>query len=1142
MFLACTALACNNNSGTGNAADHVHPYEDSLNNDVVFQKENDLFLEQFNMRYRKVTVNDGLSQSSIGWFHQDKQGYVWISTADGLNRYDGYSFRVFRNIPGDSTSVGGNKIGLIKEDPFGNIWVGHDHGISYYNPRTEQFTNFSHDDNDPNSITTIGIISSLITDDSNCVWVGGELGFDKLDLLSKKFTHYQSDSSDVNKLPSSFILSAEKTNDTIWIITKKGMCYLDAKSDKITRFSHEPLVSPRFFIDDGKTRYFIAGGNGLFFFNRKDLTYYGVRDHRDSLLWEKYIPDQMYGFEPITKDLFLFGGWFRAAPYLIKDSLASRVTYTPHAYVSNGSASLLNDFSKTLFMGGEGIEMSVANPYNSRFFMFPTIDPWRTNMTTGVWNFAEDGNGHIWIATQNVIFKLDPLTGELHHVNLHPEDSLAKNKNGAFVCFNDDSGNVWIDNQKMFHRYDHKTGLIRRIVYNPNDSIGHPRYNTSAKAKSKDGTFWMSMFTAGICKFNPYTERRTYICGGRPNFNNQAGNAIIRSLCEDDQGRLWAATEEGLDYYDSVKNAFVPMMEHSPYLDYIHSILPQDENHLWLGSQTKGLLRYNIPDQKVIEVYNTSNGLPNDCIYGIERDGKGNLWISTNVGICCFNETTHTTINYTHGDGLQSNEFGGGAHFTDSKGRLYFGGNEGFNIINVDQIRANPFPPRVVISGLKLFNKDVKVSDSLNSIDPTSTTSQVVNLRDGNYVSSHISTLNEIELDYDQNYLTFEFTALHFANPNKNTYEYMMEGLEETWNEAGTRRYATYTSLPHGDYLLRVRAANSDGIKDEQGIALHIIVHPPFWHTWWFRILSGILILTGLYGLYRWKTASLRKRKYELELTVRERTSEVVKQSKEIEKQKDLIQEKNRDITDSINYAKRIQQAILPSAKLFWALFPSSFVLYKPKDIVAGDFYWLERKGDTIFLAVADCTGHGVPGAIVSVVCHNALNRAVHEFGLRNPAEVLNKTRDIVIAEFSKSDEEVRDGMDISLCVFNKTLKGKLEWAGANSPLWLVRDGVLNEFKPDKQPIGKYAEEKSFTAQYIELKSGDQLYMSSDGYADQFGGEKGKKFKTAQFKQLIEQIASLSMNDQMKAVDKSNIDWRGNMEQVDDICVIGVKV
>ena len=278
---------------------------------------------------------------------------------------------------------------------------------------------------------------------------------------------------------------------------------------------------------------------------------------------------------------------------------------------------------------------------------------------------------------------------------------------------------------------------------------------------------------------------------------------------------------------------------------------------------------------------------------------------------------------------------------------------------------------------------------------------------------------------------------------------------------------------------------------------------------------------------------NLEEEKEKLEARVVERTAEVILQ-------KETIEDKNQEIIDSITYAKRIQRAILPSANLIKSCLSESFILYKPKDIVAGDFYWIEPLEDeTILFAAADCTGHGVPGAMVSVVCNNAMNRAVREYSKTEPGAILDKTRDIVIQEFEKSDEEVKDGMDIALCSLNGH---KLQYAGAHNPLWIIREGEIIETKANKQPIGKFDNLEPYTTHSFYLQKGDSIYIFSDGYVDQFGGEKGKKFKAKAFRALLLSIQDKQMEEKKIIIDDAFEGWRGNLEQIDDVCVIGVKI
>lgn len=267
-------------------------------------------------------------------------------------------------------------------------------------------------------------------------------------------------------------------------------------------------------------------------------------------------------------------------------------------------------------------------------------------------------------------------------------------------------------------------------------------------------------------------------------------------------------------------------------------------------------------------------------------------------------------------------------------------------------------------------------------------------------------------------------------------------------------------------------------------------------------------------------------------------------QQHETEKQKEIIEEKQKEILSSISYAKRLQEAILPPQRLIKQHLPDSFFFYKPKDIVAGDFYWLEtnqKNKDALFFAAADCTGHGVPGAMVSVVCSNALNRTVNEFGISKPGEILDKVSELVVETFEKSESEVNDGMDISLCHFNKATL-ELMWSGANNPLWIIRNKALIEYKPTKQPIGKVDVPIPFSTQTIQLQKNDLLYLFTDGYADQFGGDKGKKFKLSSLQELFLSKCHLPMNEQLIAIDETLKNWQGQNDQVDDILIIGIKI
>ena len=306
-------------------------------------------------------------------------------------------------------------------------------------------------------------------------------------------------------------------------------------------------------------------------------------------------------------------------------------------------------------------------------------------------------------------------------------------------------------------------------------------------------------------------------------------------------------------------------------------------------------------------------------------------------------------------------------------------------------------------------------------------------------------------------------------------------------------------------------------------------------------ILLSLALADRINVLKREKAEIQEKAMAQLEVLVQERTTQVVHQ-------KEIIESKNKDILDSILYAKRIQEAILPPAKYIKKFIPENFVVYKPKDIVAGDFYWMhinENEEDNsisqVLIAACDCTGHGVPGALVSVVCHDALNRAVREFRLTKPSDILNKTREIVITQFEKSEKDVKDGMDISLCSIDFK-NGKLEYSGANNPFLLIRNSEPTEIKADVQPIGKFIRMNPFTNHCVDIQKNDNVYLFTDGFGDQFGGPNGKKYKSARLKELLRKISGLPVADQRKNLLNEFENWRGEIEQIDDVCIIGLRV
>ncbi len=394
--------------------------------------------------------------------------------------------------------------------------------------------------------------------------------------------------------------------------------------------------------------------------------------------------------------------------------------------------------------------------------------------------------------------------------------------------------------------------------------------------------------------------------------------------------------------------------------------------------------------------------------------------------------------------------------------------------------------------------------------------------------------LSNSVISYANRSLEFDYTIPCYLKSSSTKYQYYVEGLTEGWSGWSHSSTLALPYIPPGKYIFRFRAQNVLGtISDEQAVQFHI--KPPFWLTIWFFALSFLVLVMIVLGIIRLRTRKLQRDKHILEEKVKQRTAEIERQKNEIVAQK-------QEIMDSIHYAQRIQTAILPSEKVIKNVLPEYFILFLPRDIVSGDFYWMTQKDELSIFAAADCTGHGVPGAFMSMLGVSFLNEIISKHGRLKASEMLNYLRELIITTLSQKESESKDGMDIALCVLNNKTK-ELQFAGAFNPLILIRNGELIETKGDRMPIGIYGErETDFTNHKLKVKKGDCLYIFSDGFPDQIGGEKGKKFLSKKFKNFLIENHTLPMKEQHKVLHNRITEWMGHYQQVDDILLIGVRI
>lgn len=484
--------------------------------------------------------------------------------------------------------------------------------------------------------------------------------------------------------------------------------------------------------------------------------------------------------------------------------------------------------------------------------------------------------------------------------------------------------------------------------------------------------------------------------------------------------------------------------------------------------------------------------------------------------------------------------------YLQDSSQLWLGGANG--LIDYDlQYRKNfdsPFQ--------SLIRKVVAGKDSLIF---SGTNFSILSLEDSVLAVPSFSQPDEIifSLPFSFNSIAFEFSAATFDNEASNHFRWFLEGYDSEWSPWSKEHKTHYTNLREGRYKFHLKSNNIYETEGSEAIYEFVILPP--WYRTIPAYLSYLLLLIGLiYASVKISVRRLEQAKIRLENIVTERTAEVVKQKEKIESQHHQLEHKTKEITDSINYARRIQEAILPSESYLNKMFSAEpdlngdyFVLFKPKDIVSGDFYWAFGEGAGIIIwAAVDCTGHGVPGAFMSMIGNSLLNEIVVENKINNSDEILNHLREAIIKSLKQTGEVGRqkDGMDISLCVLDKN-SNIMQFSGANNPLWIVRaeGGEIQAFKPDKQPIGYYSEQmKPFTRQEIQLQKGDLIYTFTDGYEDQFGGPKKKKFMAKQMRELLLSIRTKSMKEQKEILDSCIVEWMGEEEQIDDICVIGVKI
>jgi PAS domain S-box-containing protein len=804
------------------------------------------------LRFTHLTTNDGLSQGYVTAILQDRQGFMWFATRDGLNRYDGNAFVVYKNNPNDPSSLGSNFIQDLMEDDHGDLWIATNTGVDKFNPTNERCTRYLHDPNNPNGLGG-EYVTSIARDSRGYLWFGTQAaGLDSLDPTTGTFTHYRND-NDGEFVGGITHVIADSHRD-IWFVGERGLFHLNQKEGQITRppATRNGLSADSVYEDETGDLWMLTHSPviGLVKYDphSERLTKYPLDPGAFGVLAStmnggslngKLVADGTNGlWVPSSQGLYYFDWRTERFTYRFQHDESN-----PDTLDSNAVMSVYQDRSGVLWVGTENTGLNLLNYRQEQFVRYRHRPSDPNSPSPGrVKAIYQDANGVLWLGLYpRALNRLDRKTGQItpYVLSLDGGNTLGKGIN-VDSLYKDRAGYLWVGGGGSgLDRFDEHTGRFKHYRHNPHDPNSLISDNVYTVYGDRNGHMWVGG-QYGLSRFDPATDGFT---NHRPVPTNPVSLANwIWTIYQDHSGTLWLGTFGGaLIRFDDKTKTFVTYAPDSrdPHklngggLTTIHE---DRTGTLWLGG-FDGLYRYNRQNGSFTR-YTESQGLPSSTIRCIQEDGLGRLWLSTQKGISRFDPQTGTFRNYDVFDGLQTNEFSDGC-YQGPDGEMFFGGSNGFNAFFPETIRDNPYVPPVVITSFKIFNKPVPIG--VKSV-----------------LKKAIPYVDSLTLSYRDSVFSFEFAALSYANSQKNRYRYKLEPLEPGWNEVGSKqRLATYTNLDPGKYVFRVQGSNSDGVWNEEGVSLPILITPPWWKTTGFRALCLAAFLALLWAAYQVRARQL---------------------------------------------------------------------------------------------------------------------------------------------------------------------------------------------------------------------------------------------------------------------------------------------
>ncbi len=813
------------------------------------------FAQTDQIQFEHLSVEEGLSATTVMAILQDSRGFLWFGTYDGLNRYDGYSFTTYIHNSDDSTTISSNSIRALCEDGEGNIWVGTwNNGLNKFNRNTGKFTRYVNSERDTESISNNEILS-VHCSKSNQVWIGTADGLNKLDKNNNRFIRFKNDSLNPESISGNIVNCIyEDKKGILWIGTSNGLNKFSEKDNKFIRYvnsssnprsiNHNKVIC---LIED-KDGFLWVGthGGGLNILNpeTENFTHYRLNSSNPFSISDDYI----YALLEDSRGSIWIGTYqgglnrfdkqknrfYRYIPELDN----------PFSLNDNGVFALCEDRSGIIWIGTWVGGLNKYDPGKKKFKHYCQIadDPESIN-SNKIRSFCEDNYGSIWIGTEDAglnILKRD--SDKFIHYISKPSNTKGLSNNIVYSICKDNFNNLWIGTDGGgLNKLNLTTKKFTHFTHDPNNTNSISEDRISLVFKDNSGVLWIGTSEGGLNTFDIKSEKFTRL-SRNPDDKSGIGSEKVYSVYEDRRGVLWIGTHGGgLCRYDKKKKQFIyyqnrPGDSTSLSNNVVSCVYEDNAGILWVGTED-GLNKFD-RENEIFYSYKKSDGLPNNMILGILEDDYGNLWLSTNKGISKFNPTNFTFRNYDENDGLQGNEFNQWAYYKCRNGEMLFGGSNGFNIFHPDSIRDNTYIPPVVITEFQLLHNTITAGFN-KSINRT-------------ILTNSISETSEIQLAHDDNVISFEFAALDFHIPGKNKYAHKLEGFDDDWNYTNAdRRFATYTNLDPGEYTFRVKGSNNDGIWNEDGAFLRIIINPPWWKNWWAYILYGIILASIFYSSTR---------------------------------------------------------------------------------------------------------------------------------------------------------------------------------------------------------------------------------------------------------------------------------------------------